>query len=766
MTASASANPVLGALASGVRLHEYEIIRVLGHGGFGITYLARDSHLEKNFAIKEYLPTDLAARGDAQSVTVRSPDSRESFDWGRDQFVKEARVLARFDHPNIIQVHRFFEANKTAYFVMEYAEGVTLDQILRQENIISEARFRAILMPILDGLEVVHRGGVLHRDIKPSNIIMRSDGTPVLIDFGAARQNLSSLTRSVMSLVTAGYAPIEQYSSTGSQGAWTDLYALAAVAYRATLGKRPVDSVSRLRSDPLEPAVEFGKNRCSPNFLAAIDWAMAVHEPDRPKNIGEWRLALEGAMTPPRPKEIEVKPSKPVPLAEPPAAATKPAAPVARTVTRTAPMTAPKSAAARSTPPAVPKPAPRPAPAPAAAPAAAPGAAATAAPGGWRSWLPAAAVVLVLLVLVETYWLFMGSSRAPAPEEPAVTAPAIEAPAPTPAPVAQAPALPEEKIVAAQSGPGSTTGAPAVPLEPAPAAAEPAKSKRKPKPVPSPATPAAGPAPATKPAPVAIAAAGIPVGEMKPLSTFQDCPACPLMVALPAGHFRMGSKAGNGWEGPEHDVNLRKPIAIGRYEVSSEQWRACVEAKACAPTAGASGSGRLPAINVSWRDAHMYTDWLSRSSGRHYRLPSEAEWEYAIRAGTTSARFWGEDRRDQCLYANGADKSTLKTLSKGTGIADCDDHFPNRAPIGSFKPNAFGLHDMAGNVWEWTQDCWRETHAGAPRDGSAVEREGCDQLVIRGGSWSTKPESFRSANRGLGLTEQRGDDLGFRVVAE
>ncbi|HUP90720.1 MAG TPA: serine/threonine-protein kinase, partial [Solimonas sp.] len=226
MNSSAATTAAAGAIAPGTLLLEYRIRRVLGTGGFGITYEAQDPHLDKSVAIKEYLPSELAVRAGNNNVSMRSEQTRDAFTWGREQFLKEARVLARFNHPSLIHVYRFFEANNTAYFVMEYAEGATMDSILMRDGTITEAKIKAMLLPILDGLKDVHRARVLHRDIKPSNIIARKDGSAVLIDFGSARQNVVSMTRSIMSVVTTGYAPIEQYAVDGHQGPWTDIYAL------------------------------------------------------------------------------------------------------------------------------------------------------------------------------------------------------------------------------------------------------------------------------------------------------------------------------------------------------------------------------------------------------------------------------------------------------------------------------------------------------------------------------------------------------------
>ena len=285
-----------GVLAEGSRLQEYEIVRVLGRpGGFGITYLATDTHLHKPVAIKEFLPTGLAVRGENSSITVRSSEDRLVFDWGLKSFLNEARVLARFSHPNLVQVHRFFEANGTAYIVMEYIKGETLSEVLKREVTLDEERLRNILLPIADGLEAVHGADILHRDVKPENIIIRPNGLPVLIDFGASRNALGGKTFDVTSITTAGYSPIEQYSAeSGGQGPWTDIYALGAVAYRAISGKRPLDAVDRVTADRLPPAKEIGANRYTPSLLNAIDLALSLSPDARPRSVSAWKEALLG----------------------------------------------------------------------------------------------------------------------------------------------------------------------------------------------------------------------------------------------------------------------------------------------------------------------------------------------------------------------------------------------------------------------------------------------------------------------------------------
>ena len=283
------------ALPQRYRLQEYELVRVLGFGGFGMTYLGFDHHLDKAVAIKEYLPSDLATRATDHSVVPQASTVRGDFQWGLDRFLKEARTLARFDHRHIVKVHRYLEAHGTAYIVMEYAEGETLSAYLVREGPLSEAGLKEILYPILDGLAAVHEAGILHRDIKPLNIVIRDeDSSPVLLDFGAARQDVGAKSRSITSVVTPGYAPIEQYSRRGRQGAWTDIYALGAVCYRALTGAVPEDATDRVRDDPLVAVSQRCAGQARGAFLSAIDAALLVDEGDRPQSVEAWRGTLSG----------------------------------------------------------------------------------------------------------------------------------------------------------------------------------------------------------------------------------------------------------------------------------------------------------------------------------------------------------------------------------------------------------------------------------------------------------------------------------------
>ncbi|SDX32560.1 serine/threonine protein kinase [Marinobacter mobilis] len=286
--------PITLALANGSRIAEYRIERLLGEGGFGLTYLAVDENLHKQVAIKEYLPVDFAMRGNNAMVQPRTESNRNDFTWGLDAFINEARILAKFHNPYIVQVFRYFEANGTAYIVMEYVEGRTLRETVNELGELQEAEIMAVLLPVMDGLMDVHDAGILHRDIKPENILIRDNGKPVLIDFGAARQALGTKSRSITTVITPGYVPIEQYSSKGHVGPWSDIYSLAAVAYFCLTRKRPEDASDRAVHDDLLPARDAANGLARASFLDAIDHGLMVAPQKRPQTLEAWVRALRG----------------------------------------------------------------------------------------------------------------------------------------------------------------------------------------------------------------------------------------------------------------------------------------------------------------------------------------------------------------------------------------------------------------------------------------------------------------------------------------
>lgn len=314
----------LNALPRGYEIQGYRMESVLGSGGFGITYRALETSIGRTVAIKEYLPAGVAIRArDLANIQPISDADVQTFEWGLDRFRHEAQTLVAFRHPNIVKVLRFFEANGTAYMVMDYEEGESLDAVLEREHTLDERVIREFLNPLIEGLTEVHSAGFLHRDIKPSNIYLRETGEPVLIDFGAARQALGLRSCSLTAIVTTGYAPHEQYESDGNQGPWTDIYALGAVLYRAVTGTIPPEATQRLsavasgRPDPMMAASEAGLGRYSLALLDAVDGALRTFEHERPQTVPEWRSYLDGAVALPpavRPqKVVTLEQYRPVP---------------------------------------------------------------------------------------------------------------------------------------------------------------------------------------------------------------------------------------------------------------------------------------------------------------------------------------------------------------------------------------------------------------------------------------------------------------------
>jgi serine/threonine protein kinase/HAMP domain-containing protein len=283
------------ALAQGFSLFEYRIDAVLGQGGFGITYLATDVNLNAPVAIKEYLPADVAQRASDKSVSPRWPEDRDFYQDGLDSFLVEARTLASFRHPNIVRVARFFEANRTAYMVLEYERGKPLKRWWPGREAMGEADLLGLVQPLLDGLAAVHAAGYLHRDIKPDNIYVRkADGSLVLLDFGAARQAVGP-SGAQAGVVTPGYAPPEQYGD-GGQGPWTDLYAMAATLYWMVTGAKPPAAPARLGgAEPMVPALQCARGRYSDQFLRAIDWALEPDPAARPRSVQAWAEKLYAA---------------------------------------------------------------------------------------------------------------------------------------------------------------------------------------------------------------------------------------------------------------------------------------------------------------------------------------------------------------------------------------------------------------------------------------------------------------------------------------
>ncbi len=272
--------------------------------------------------------------------------------------------------------------------------------------------------------------------------------------------------------------------------------------------------------------------------------------------------------------------------------------------------------------------------------------------------------------------------------------------------------------------------------------------------------------------------AALPEGE-----SFRDCAECPQMVVVPAGTYSMGSPESDPDrfvdEVPVHAVTFREPFAVGKHEVTVAEYGRFASETGRPGSCNTKEDGEWeersyrgwhdpgfgqdeshPVVCVSWEDAQAYVRWLSRRTGKSYRLPSESEWEYAARGGSSTVRFWGDGWDDQCLFANGADEANA-SFTQGP---ICDDGFERTAPVGTFAANGFGLHDALGNAWEWTQDCHNLKYEGAPSDGSAWESGDCTVRVMRGGGYTNDPKDLRSAGRVGNRPDLRAPIVGFRVA--
>ena len=457
---------------------QFIVGKVLGKpGGFGITYLGWDINLATLVAVKEYLPRDYAGRdSDHASVMAHSREDASLFRFGLEQFLQEARTLARFDHPNVVRTRSFFEQNGTAYLVMDYLQGVNLSEYLASKGgRLNEQQAGEIMLPILDGLQEVHAKGFLHRDIKPQNIYVTSTGRPILLDFGAARQAMGERSRSLSVVLTPGFSPYEQYHRRGEQGPWTDIYALAATYYYLLTGHAPPDAPERVASDELIPLRQLAPT-VSTGLESAIMQSLSLEAAGRPQDVFIFRDILYGRVA-------AATASAPQPAAPFAAAAAPPPLPVNAGPPVIAP-TPPPVVAAR---PAEPTPVLPPAAVP---PHYAPQGPAyppqhypqqQPPPAGKKSsagtWL---AVAGILLVVAAAGWYFLSGTEEPAKKTaPIATPPAKSAPSDvqTIKPTDKQPfePLPTQKPVEANKPPAAAGPTPSTPNTPSEQAKPPAE---------------------------------------------------------------------------------------------------------------------------------------------------------------------------------------------------------------------------------------------------------------------------------------------------
>ena len=918
----------LKTLAAGHLLGAYEIQRLLGSGTFGNVYLCLDESGAATVAVREYVPHGLAVRTDDLRIQPVSPAAAAAFSAGLARFVERAERMMAVEHPNVVRIRDVFEANGTACVAMDYVAGRPLAALLRPGSTLPNAELVGRVRPIAEGLAAMHGAGTAHGNLGLGSIVVREDGSAVLLGLAVSAQDEFGAVR------MPGYAPIEHYSARAELvTARADAYSLAAVLYRCVTGVTPPEAPIRAERDTLVPAVRAAKGRrvYSSELLSAIDAALTLDPATRPDGVQALLDALVDA--PPDARKKSPRSGRAAAADEDEGAAREPRR--------------------RS-----------------------------------KAVLGAAAVGLVgivvsIFVVQRADWLgvdergeapvvITASETGPAPpiaqgpeSPPAVgteTAPEgdggalVDAPAPTPVPLVEAPPPRTAALVVVTQPPGAevlldderlgvtplevdelaarvyavalrhpyydaveteldlsagesqrfervldrATGSLRVTTTPSGAWIEHNGERLADS---SPATIAdlpAGPISLTVGAPghaTADVAAEVPkddtasvafslervfgtltlvltpndaevamldadtayrpgvqlaegqhriavsrtgwrtvertvdvagdtrleIGleaEWHPLTVTTNPPGAlvafvdrdeayapgvllppgdyqleaslrgygswagtvrhsaaptmyavslefvsyeyadplssggngPEMAVIPAGSFRMGCLAANACaesERPARTVTIARPFSMSKHEVTFDDFDRFVRATGRErPDDTGWGRGRRPVINVSWEDANDYASWLATETGRHYRLPTEAEWEYAARAGADTAYAWGE------TLATGEANCT------GCGRRSLD----RSVPTGSFRANAWGLHDMHGNVWEWVEDCWNESYDGAPVDGSAWTQGDCGRRTLRGGSWFNSSAFARSAARLNGNATVRGNIAGFRVV--
>jgi len=807
-------NPESMALQPGTSIADLHISEILGQGTSGITYLVTDPLIGTRFALKEYLPADLVSRHDDGSVECLNADAAEQFADGLKVFLDEARLAGGFDHPNVVRVLRYFQENGTAYILMPYYQGRSLQQLLESDGLLKPDAARALLLASMEGLEYIHAQGVIHQDIKPANIYMSSSGQPVLLDFGAAAANNGDVAGGKR-FGSEGYAAPEQSDKEGVIGPWTDIYALAACVYRAVTGVIPAPGDSRKQalaagqSDPLKPFTEMLPAGQYGGIRDAVELGLNIRSENRPRDVAHWKKSFKSLDWL---RTVSVGTSEKANNEE------------------------------------------------------------------GKEWLPKVLLgAFVVLMLVIAGFLLTdksdddiislpdfsskakqpgapgrGGYEEPTPEETTRWHAALDADTidgyrrfiqDYPKSVFRPQAATQLDILDENNwsrlSPENTVQAYEDYLELFPDGLhqteamtridkikkEQARKERERLELERQEQEAWEMASGTRsvaafdqyitswPAGKHVEEANrirqlllsagsekqafesakkinskqslqayidaYPTGkhvaealqlldklDLRPGKTFHDCADCPEMMVLPAGTYWQGSEENSAlalsMEKPRRQVTIVEPFAAGVHEVTMAQWDACVADSGCStrPPDNNWGRGQRPVIMVSWNDAQEYVQWLSDKTEQSYRLPSESEWEYFARAGEESD--WSGGSPEQvCAFANIAGSETGFKWQH----TQCGDKLPlGTAPAGSYSANAFGLFDTVGNVAEWTADCMNLSYLDAPVDGSAWGRGICSSHMTRGGSWVTGSREIRLPARFNLKNGDRNDFTGFRVL--
>ncbi len=725
-----------------------KILELVFQNSFYNIYLAESTASGAAIGITEYSPADLVARAPDGDVLLRSLEWQDLFNLGRNRFTAEATALSALHHASLLRFSGVVSDYGTALALHAPEEGQSVTGLVKSsKHPPLQQEIDAILEPLISALELLHSRDLIHANITPDTILLRPD--PLLIRFGAARSFLAARMRKVNLAVTPGYsAPELHFSDEKAHGPLCDIFSLAAVLYFVVTGRHPINVIARSLGQTMPPAAAMPSPRFRAEFLEAIDRGLELEPGRRPPTIKAFGEMLFGGAKK-KASEGPQPASGVANLAEGSQVLSSFASPSGSSP-RAAGEVSNNSAYAPNTD-----------------------------TGdeddeldetgdfgsNWHGLglgrLIVGVSVLALLILAglwmlepqfenQPHELARAASRKDAVSEsaPVDIAALQERPSQTGDQerldmVTPAPMAPPEQTAAAQKHGTSIAAAEGSQSQPKQPDAAPLT------PVPAPETagekaPSKGALAEPVPLPLSNASVSSPIGL-----TFKDCNFCPSLVVVPKGEFTMGSNE-HPHEKPAHKVKIPSPFAIGQYEVTIEEWDRCVDAGACHYRPEHNGSPKQPVGNLSWDDANAYLKWLSEKTGQIYRLPSEAEWEYAARAGTGKRFWWGDEA--------GSGKANCSDCGSGTN--------GQVAAVGSYKPNPFGLYDTAGNIAEWVQDCWNESYRGAPAGSSAWVKGNCSLRSLRGGSFGNKSTYIRSSARFRYDSDVRYEANGFRVLRE
>ena len=755
------------ALPSGTELNHYVIETVLGQGGFGVVYKAHHAHLNEQVVIKEFLPVELAGR-QGTTVTPHATSKQDVYSDCLRRFMEEGRTLVKLRHPNVVRCRDLFTANGTAYLVMDFEDGLPLDELLReleaQGQRYTEQQLLHFLIPLAEGLDYIHQQGVLHRDIKPANVfIRRSDGSPVIIDFGAAKQNFALASQS-QAPFTEFYAPLEQIEGGGEAKPTLDVYAFGGLMYRLVTGQIGPKAEARAmalvygKADPLPNAASLALSHYSEGLYQIIARCLEFKPDDRWQTMSQVKQQLQ-QLNKPRSAAAELLAVQAAAQAASQAqyASVNTAAEVPFVAVQPAGETKPVNAGS----------------------------------GMMKKLMVSTAVILVLGLGVWQYDQYLQNARQLEAQQKQDQSSWQ---------LAQKLASESSYQMYLQQYPQGRYRVQAQQMiDKLQKEAEMQKAEAERQAV------LAADAKAKQEAADRDKQLAAAVAKAKRDAEQKARRALELagdMVTIPAGSFTMGCSSDDSDcsdnEKPAHKVTLAS-FRLAKYELTRDKFAAFVNATSYKTDAeknaggytgcfsvqanrtpswdwtegvnwrnadlyGDAQTGQHPVVCVSVNDVQAYINWLNKQTGMTFRLPSEAEWEYAARAGSASKYFFSGGLTKVCDFANISDLGKMKNGNVWTTKVDCNDGYAYTSPVGHYQSNKFGLYDMIGNVREMTADCWNASFNNAPGNGDAWLSGNCDVRVLRGGAFGYGEQDVRVSKRVTGAVARREHYLGFRLA--